>query len=233
MLIMWSTDQDIAIIGYETGRFMIPTTITGFVIVLLLLLPGFVFVTFRERHQPSRKLSVLRETSTVFAATTVAYVAPALIAVVTSVFWPDLRGTFASLLSSPEKYGAEHPFRLLALIAAFVLLASAASYFLGTKMMTKFVPGAGGSAWWLLFEQEAPKGTVSIQASATLQDDTVVTGTLHSWSRDAADHQDRDMVLRSPIWIQAPKARKPYELDSQALSVSAREIRFLSVRYFA
>ncbi|MGO2140015.1 MAG: DUF6338 family protein [Leucobacter sp.] len=212
---------------------MIPTTITGIVILLLLLLPGFVFVTARERHQPSRKLSALRETSVVIAATTVSYFVPVIVAIGLALAWPGLRSTFASLLSSPQEFGADHPFRLLALIAAFTLLASSVSYFVGSKRMARFIPRAGGSAWWMMFEEAKPATSDSIQVSATLSDGTIVTGSLHSWSREAADHQDRELVLGSPIWLQDSNTSEPYADDSHALSISAREIRFLSAKYFS
>lgn len=85
----------------------------------------------------------------------------------------------------------------------------------------------------MMFEEAKPATSDSIQVSATLSDGTIVTGSLHSWSREAADHQDRELVLGSPIWLQDSNTSEPYADDSHALSISAREIRFLSAKYFS
>ena len=45
-----------------------PTTLTGLVLFVVLLLPGFAYVTGKERHTTGQRLSPFRETAAVVAA---------------------------------------------------------------------------------------------------------------------------------------------------------------------
>ncbi|MBF4632767.1 hypothetical protein ITJ42_16240 [Clavibacter michiganensis subsp. phaseoli] len=213
---------------------MIPTTLTGILLLLILLLPGFVFVTLRERHQPTRKLSVFRETSVVLAATTASYLLPAL--VVTGVVWFNeaFRRDVALALSTPATYVADHPLRIAAATAAWVLVGTGIGALLGTKRLAPFLVGTpGGSAWWKLFDPnpELVAGDFTTEVTATLDDGTVVTGTLYSWNRNAEDGPDREFTLQAPLWLQTPKQRRVQELDAAAITISARTIRYITVRY--
>lgn len=210
---------------------LIPTTLTGLLILLFLLVPGFLFVTLRERHRPTRKLSVFRETGTVLTATVVSYLVPALATVLLAMCNLDFRAGFAAFLGSPTAYVEAHPFRLALIGGSWVVVGSViAAFVLSTRWMSRFIPSNGGSAWWELFDV-SHLGLVDIEVSVTLHDDTVLTGVLHSWSRDGDDHADRALVLRAPLWIQPSDAKKPVSLSAATLSVNEREIKFVSVRY--
>ena len=211
---------------------MIPTTITGIVILLLLVLPGFVFVTFRERHQPARKLSVLRETSAVLAATLGAYLVPLAATVAVAVFSPAFRTDLASALASPTAYESAHPFRCAAFVVAWVLVGSLVAGFLGSRWMGKRFSSEGGSAWWKMFEPAGlRREDYSVEVTATLTDGSTITGTLYSWSRDGEDIPDRELVLQQPLWIQPANSTKVRELGGAAMSISARNARTIAVRY--
>ena len=47
---------------------IMPTTLTGLVLFVVLLLPGFAYVTGKERHTTGQRLSHFRETAAVVAA---------------------------------------------------------------------------------------------------------------------------------------------------------------------
>ncbi|PPF29182.1 hypothetical protein C5D07_13985 [Rathayibacter tritici] len=80
---------------------MIPTTVTGILLLIVLLLPGFLFITFREQHRPTRRLSTFRETSVVLAATTVSYIVPLVVVIAVAVVVPGAREELARALVSP------------------------------------------------------------------------------------------------------------------------------------
>lgn len=215
---------------------MIPTTITGIVLFLALLLPGFLFITLRERHRPTRKLSALRETGTVLAATSAAYVPIAVLVVVLAVFVPSFRSELAAFLSGPGAYAAAHPFRLaLAAVATVAAATVVSGSLLSAPRASRFIPSSGGSAWWSLFDIDGkvPQEVKveSIEVTATLLDGTTIVGTLHSWSRDGDDHPDRALVLQAPLWQQGPKAHEFSQLDAATLTVTAGQIKYLTARY--
>ncbi|MBT1669643.1 hypothetical protein KK092_09640 [Curtobacterium flaccumfaciens pv. flaccumfaciens] len=213
---------------------MIPSTLTGILLFLVLLLPGFVFVTLRERHQPTRKLSVFRETSVVLAATTGAYALPALTIVIAAAVCPLVRSEVALALSGPASYASEHAFRSTAALGSWVLAGSAMAALLGSPWLRPLLVGTpGGSAWWKLFapDKSVISGDYSTEVTATLEDGSVLTGTLYSWNRDAEDTPDREFTLQAPIWLQAPDSSTVSELDAATVAVSARVVRYLTVRY--
>lgn len=213
---------------------MIFTTITGILLLLILLLPGFVFVTLRERHQPARKLSVFRETSVVLAATTASYLIPAAITVVLVLTWPTFRNQVAAGLSSPTTYVTEHAFRTSIAAAAWVATGIGIGALLGTKRLAPILIGTpGGSAWWKLFDPDRRlvDGDFSTEVTATLDDGAVITGTLFSWNRDAEDGPDREFILQPPLWLQGPHSTEAVELEVAAISISAHTVRYITVRY--
>jgi hypothetical protein len=214
--------------------YVIPTTITGIVILLLLILPGFVFVSLRERHQPTRKLSVLRETSVVLAATLTAYLLPLSVIVILALSWPSFRSELASGMSNPSSFEAEHPFHAAMFVAGWIVLGAAMAWLLGSRRLGRLVTSQGGSAWWRMFEPAGlDRTTIEVEVTATLTDGSTITGRLYSWSRDGEDTPDREIVLQQPLWIQPAGNTKVSELGATAMSIAARNIRTVAVRYIS
>lgn len=213
---------------------MIPTTVTGILILLVLLLPGFVFVTFREQHRPTRRLSTFRETSVVLAATTVSYAVPLLLVVCLALLVPPARAELGSALVEPLDYWRLHPFRTLAMGGLVLVVGATVAAFLGSSRSALLSGTRGGSAWWEVFGTGSTlaAGTATTQVTATLEDGSEITGVLHSWSRDGEDGPDRDFVLVDPLWIQPPGRSEVRRLEAESIVISARRLRYLSARYF-
>lgn len=213
---------------------MIPSTLTGILLFLVLLLPGFVFITLRERHQPTRKLSVFRETSIVVAATIAAYVLPSLLVFIAVLLSAAFRSEVAHALSGPAEYAAAHPFRAFGALAIWVIVGAALGALLGSRPLRPFlISTPGGSAWWKLFQPDKTviSGDYSTEVTATLEDGSVITGTLYSWNRDAEDTPDREFTLQAPLWLQAHDSDTVVELDAATMAISARVLRYFTVRY--
>jgi hypothetical protein len=213
---------------------VIPTTVTGILLLLVLLLPGFVFVTFREQHRPTRRLSTFRETSLVLAATTVSYAVPLLLVILLAVLVEPARAELGGALVEPLHYWHLHPFRTIAMGGLIVVTGAAVSAFLGSSRSALLSGTRGGSAWWEVFEpgSKLAAGKATTQVTATLDDGSEITGVLHSWNRDGEDGPDRDFVLVDPLWIQPADQSEVRRLDAESIVISARRLRYLSARYF-
>jgi hypothetical protein len=84
------------------------------------------------------------------------------------------------------------------------------------------------SAWWDLFEQY-PDSTVYV--GCELNDGSYLGGELFTYNSDEDETGDRELALSSPITYRAA-GDDPVELeDVGAVSVSARQIKFLTVSY--
>jgi hypothetical protein len=217
---------------------MIPTTLSGVVLLLVFLLPGFVFVVVRERHRPARDRSAFRETATVLFVSAVGYVALAGALLIVCVFSRPMRETAASLLLDAGDLYIAHPIRFASSAAAVVLLVTVACAFAGSRyprrlrqlVQKDYSPSdPTGSAWWITFETQ-PNADKAI--GLMLDDGTWIGGTLFSWSRDAKDSPDRDLVLQKPIFVRSPTSDEPAELDDEVIIVSARRIVYAGVTYW-
>lgn len=230
------------------GGAMVPTTFNGIVLLLILLVPGFFYVLRRERHTPSRKFSGFRETLRVIVASAFAYGLLAALSLVVALLVPSVQNLAVALVVDPFAYQASHAVQFAFLVVGGVALATAVSAFAGGTIAIRL---AGwlvsrnekarrwfeawraehapiSSAWWTVFELEPLAAKI---LSVRLSDGTVLTGQLYSYSQDADDHADRDVVLQAPLFIQNPDSDEVHELPGASVIISAREIRFLTVRY--
>jgi hypothetical protein len=209
---------------------VIPTSLTGLFLFLVALLPGFIFLVLREQHRPSRKLSPLRETATVLLVSILSYV-PVLVAMVILAFlWPSFNAGLGAAFSDLEQYQALHAYRLAGSVAASVVLASGIAALCGWKLVSNKKVDPGASAWWQILSADGNNApTATRRVTVFLKDGGLLVGNLKSFSRDAEEHADRDLVLQGPLLYQGPLSTKLSELDGAAVVVSAREVQFLEV----
>jgi Family of unknown function (DUF6338) len=116
-----------------------PTTLTGLLVFVVLLMPGFAYVVGKERAAGERRVSAFRETVSVAAASILSNVATLMVLVISWTITPTT-ATFSkgwlvalwareptgvpdveSLLTDPEGYWQRHP--LLVLVWSFAALA--------------------------------------------------------------------------------------------------------------
>jgi hypothetical protein len=209
---------------------VIPTSLTGLFLFLVALLPGFIFLVLREQHRPSKKLSPLRETATVLLVSILSYV-PVLIAVVVlAFFWPSFNAGLGGAFSNLDQYQELHAYRLAATVASAVLIGSGVAALCGWRLVSNKKVDPGASAWWQILSADgnnAPEATRRV--TVFLKDGGALVGNLKSFSRDAEEHADRDLVLQSPLFYQGPVSKEYSTLDGAAVIVSAREVQFLEV----
>ncbi|UKF26720.1 MULTISPECIES: DUF6338 family protein [Clavibacter] len=231
---------------------MVPTTVNGIILLLVVLFPGFFYVLRREPHTPSRKFSAFRETMRVIVASASAYFVSGTLVLVGSWFvglwtpsaWVEVLGA----LQSPYRYQDAHPLRFLAGGVALVILATSLCVLCGGLLpgrTLKWLANHGtvaskklfthirasrmqmGSAWWSMLESGPDRTTV---VSITLHDGNTVVGDLYSYNMDADDTADRDIVLQGKVFLLKPN-KEPELLPDPIAIVSAREIKYMTLQY--
>jgi len=227
---------------------MVPTTFNGIVLLIILLVPGFIYVLRREKHTPSRKFSGFRETLRIIVASAFAYGALAVGVTVGAFLSADIRQVAVALVIDSTEFQKQHALKFAIIVVGAVLVATLVCAFVGGTSALKLVEQLAkrserlakkietwksdhapiSSAWWTAFELQP---LAAKRISITLSEGTVLSGLLYSYSQDADDHPDRDVVLQAPLFIQNPEAESFKPLPGASLIVSAREIRFLTVVY--
>ena len=85
------------------------------------------------------------------------------------------------------------------------------------------------SAWWDLFERYRD---AKVYVGCELEDGSYLGGDLLTYNSDEDETENRELALAAPITFRASEADDDVELDDVgAVSVSARQIKFLTVSY--
>ncbi|GGX13721.1 hypothetical protein GCM10010297_39060 [Streptomyces malachitofuscus] len=220
-----------------------PTNVTGFVLLVVLALPGYVYHQALDRHVPKRvHTSFMELVSILFASVIVDAVTLAVLTAGSrSGLWysPDLR----ALYRDPEAYIADHFTAVWLWAAAATTLACVIGYAAGAGHWRKALPVAvrnrlvartrrlepQHSAWWLLFREHPD---TDVYVGCVLDDGSYLAGELHSYSRVPTEHGDRELTLRGDISYRPPGDDATVVLpEVNAATVSARRLTFLTVSY--
>jgi hypothetical protein len=220
-----------------------PTTLTGLLLFVVLLLPGFAYVVGKERNGTGQQATPFRETAAVIAASvTFELIVLAIFAIIRTL-WPSLTPDVGSLIREGSGYlrgsrsHAGH-YGQVAIWAIGMLAFSTLLAYLATLQKTRnFASKALGSyphhstvsAWWLIFEtwQEGR----DIHVGCVLDDESYIEGWLGSFSRSADDTTDRDLVLTEPIRYRSPGANDALPYECGAVCISASRIVSMFVNY--
>ena len=209
---------------------MIPTTLSGIFLFLVVLIPGFIYVSVREGHRPIRKLSAFRETAAVVAASAASYVPAVIVLAVVSLTVPSINGEMGQALADPGKYYAAHAYRSIGGLLAFVATGSVVAFLRGRRRAFSSKPDAGASAWWQVFSSDNDNAPDAVRrVSVYLKDGSMLVGNLKSFNNEAEEHADRDLILQAPLSFQNAGSENLYALEGTAVVVSAREIQFFEL----
>lgn len=222
----------------------IPSGLTGAILFIVLLWPGFVYSGIRARARPDRKLSPLREIVTIIGASLIAIAVSGGLFGVIRVTWPSVTPDLRRLLFEPHDYLEIHYVSVgwwAACLLAFAVLGSMSvatlqsSPSFGRTSWSKWLvmqPSSSTmSSWWIAFSDRDPR-TEHIYVGCTLDDGSYASGRLHSFSQLADDSADRDLVLRGPIRLRPAGAMQEEEIKNAALmTISARHIVTMTVTY--
>lgn len=174
---------------------MIPTTVLGLFLFLLLVTPGLSYEMLRERRRPAVEESAFREASRIALASAAFDVAALLIFAVVRLVAPGALLDPGKWLADPHAYIRDHYALVGVTIGAFVVLAVGVAA--GTdRLLRRQAPGdiRPGGIWFQLFRVDRPEGTVP-WLSIRLSDGTDVAGFL-SYYVSAEEPANREIALK-------------------------------------
>lgn len=209
-----------------------PTTLTGLLLFVVLLLPGFAYLVGKERLGVERRASAFRETVSVVSASVVSEI------VVVVVSWPLWSRVLdvGELTRDAGAYWVDQPGLLSASGLVGLLAATVLAYAATTKIVRRSVARvfpyphpSTVSAWWVLFEDYRQGRDRFVWA--VMDDGSEFRGELTSFNQLADDTADRDLILMAPIVYRAPGRATGEELECGAACLSARRIVAMTVTY--
>src|SRR6266849_4175136 len=138
-----------------------PTTLTSLALLVVLLLPGFVYFAGKERHGTERHISPFRETVTIFTASITSEIAVLIVFAIIRTVRPSVTPDVGALIRGGTAYLQDNyrQFALwgIGLLAASVLLAYVATLPRVRRGMAKlhlagpYPHSSAASAWWTAF----------------------------------------------------------------------------------
>lgn len=206
-----------------------PTTLTGLLLFLALLLPGFVYTAIVRRNRPEYRPSALHEIAAVALASVLSELVVlggfAVVNAVRPSWTPDVR----AFIAQPSAYVAEHYLTVFSwaaglLFAAGLLAAGAAAAVQKLPVHRSLV-----SSWWTLFKDWYPDTIRTVQCE--LDNGSYVEGVLADWNSQAEDSPDRDLILVGPIRYRPAGSVDYQPHPASAVCVAARNIRAMFVTY--
>jgi hypothetical protein len=218
-----------------------PTTLTGLLLFVVLLLPGFVYLVGKERNGTERRLSIFRETVAIVAASISSELFVLVAFAGIRALWPSrtpdvgalIRDGGGYLRSSHVHYENVAAWGICLLVAAMVIayLATVPAIRRVTEKLTGPYPhDSTVSAWWILFERWPNRREVEL--ACMLDDGSAVRGRFGSFNTSADDSPDRDLILREPIYYRPPgDSSKEALFDVSAVCCPAGRIVALFVNY--
>jgi hypothetical protein len=215
-----------------------PTSFTGLLLFVVLLLPGFAYQVGKERSGVERRPPPFRETVSIVAASVVTELA---VLVVTWPLWAWALNVHR-LTSGAGAYWRARPGTLTAWGLGLLLLACGLAYAstlpkvrgsrVAQRLLGPYPHESTMSAWWKAFVEQHPHMPFSSRwVGCILDDDSVVEGRLFSFNRSGDDTGDRDLILQHPIRYQPKEASAPYHYPAHLVCIPARRIVTLFVTY--
>lgn len=213
-----------------------PTTVTGFLLFVAMLLPGFAYVTTLRRERPERRLSAFHETATVASVSVVFDVIAVGILIGFRAAFPGVSPDIGRLIQEPGRYVSDNyvaVFVWLVLVLLVVCgLASGVAWLVARRQPHESIV----SSWWLMFEttrremEREYDCELIVRVACYLDDGSVIEGTVSNFNQHADDIPDRDLVLVAPIERTRPDGEREI-IRSHLACVSARDITTLLAYY--
>jgi Family of unknown function (DUF6338) len=196
---------------------LVPSSLVGLALFVVLLAPGLAFALRREHVVPPQEQSAFRESLSVIFVSLVCVTLTGLLAAALRTVWPRNTPNVGALIRTPGTFARAHYVELswwaLGLLAFATLVAMLAA----DPRIARHLRRAGKSraARWLTgstharissntamynlvhLHDDAKSGRVRIRITAQMTNGTIVGGYLHSYDT-GTDEQDDDIVLSEP-----------------------------------
>lgn len=214
-----------------------PTTLTGLLLFVVLLLPGFAYLVGKERVGTERRTSPFRETVAVVSASVASELVVLTAAWLLNTYaWPgwSLSIEVGRLVADPGNYWQQRPGLLAAWGLGLLLAATLGTHLATRPRVRRLLPGSYPdpstvSAWWMLFEHW--KRGRPTYVGCVLDDGAYVAGEVRSFNNSADDVTDRDLILGAPVSYRARNARTTIDLQCSAVCIPAGRVVLLEVSY--
>ncbi|MFJ5308115.1 DUF6338 family protein [Streptomyces sp. NPDC088350] len=205
-----------------------PTTITGLVLLVVLLLPGLTFVIVRDRRGSEQRTTPFRETGIVVFGSVIAEIITLGIFGVARALMPGLTPDVGRLVREGTAYARNHYVEISWWAAGF-LLVSCLIAACAAQLTGKSPHPSAASAWWIMFDSWFPGENPVV--GCVLEDGSYVEGRQASFNVSSDDSPDRDLILVEPLKYRAPGAAEATSLPWGAACISARQIVTMFVSY--
>jgi hypothetical protein len=210
-----------------------PTTLTGLLLLVVVLLPGITYVAMRERDSPEKDRSPFRETAAVATVSILANTSALGIFAAIRVTCPAITPDVGRFIRDTEAYFYDSYASLI--LWGVLILAGAVGIAAGLALLAKRPDPHPSklSAWWMLFRHYHNRyyPTSTRHVGCFLDDGSWVEGYLASYNTSSDDSPDREIVLVGPIKyaFSGNEHAKPY--PGRSVAISARHIRTMFVTY--
>jgi hypothetical protein len=195
-----------------------PDTLTGLLLFVVMLLPGFAYLVGKERSGTERRTSTFRETVAIVAASVTSELIVLVLFAVVRALWPSMTPDVGALIRQGGTYlrgGCGHPghYGIVAIWGVCLLALAVTLAFLATvpNVRRRFVRLTGPyphdstvSAWWVLFERWGNSNNLAIELVCMLDDGSCVRGQYGSFNTSADDSLERDVILQKPLYYRPP-----------------------------
>lgn len=217
-----------------------PSDLASLLLYVGLLLPGFAFSVARSRHRPIEAKTGFGEAAAAAFVSVICDGALLVLLLVAVAWMPPAVGEVYRAVRDPVKELRANPYGVTLGVIAFLAVASALGYFLGTewareralKILRIEGPEQAGSSWHTAFTA-VPRAEVLLQLD--LVDGTHLQGTLYTYDRTATDTGDRGVTLSGQILRRRADSEELLPIDPEGglLIVNDRNIRYMTVSYVA
>jgi hypothetical protein len=228
---------------------LIPSSLAGLLLFVVLLAPGLAYVLRHERVVPARSHTPFRETLRVVFVSTACLLVAGLLSAAVRAAIPHYTPDVNRLVQDPRGYWRGHHVQLAWWGIAFILVATLIGAVFADRRVVKLsrrlarTPGIrwltgsrdtdidSASSWYrvmLLYEEAGNPGPIHV--GAAMDDGTYVEGFAWRFSVDAGEDENRDIVLSAPLQLTTLDGNvHPYA--AQFAVMSARHIRRLDITH--
>jgi hypothetical protein len=238
---------------------VIPSSLWGLVLFVVLLAPGLAYVLRHERVVPARSHTAFRESLRVVFVSVACLVATGLLATGIRAVVPERTPDLHTLILNPGGHWRNHHVELAWWAFAFVVFATVLGavaadrrvvrsvHRLARRPVIRWVTGAAdtdissASAWYRvmhIFDDGAPQPKPPrdshglIHVGAAMDDGTYVEGRMVMFNVAADEDADREMLLSAPLHFTMQNGER-FPFAGQFTVISARHIVRLDVTHMA
>jgi small nuclear ribonucleoprotein (snRNP)-like protein len=211
---------------------VIPSTVTGLVVFLAGVGPGYLYVRVAERWRPYRERTTVREAAEIVVSGSLA----TLVGVVVALVVTRLTGVLPdreAFVHDAGRYLVFHPARVGLLLLIVLLVSYGLAY-----ALARYSPGRGAevfpdSGWYGAFERNLPEGH-GIVATVELRDGRALAGVVRAFTAEPTPVDDRELMLMAsfggPMMARTP-AGVVTAVPDQLVLLRGDEIRYISATY--